>query len=210
MWYNQNKTIGENIMEIPQNLITLISIVATAFAAIVTPFISILISVINNRHDLKIKSLEKQHEILEYRKGTIIEFVEQNSELSSRLISKLENDNLNRYDIEKLYKLAFSSLLADRTQEIVSQVEIYLKSLHSTDKIEENRKALSNSIVDTFTYLSNEISKLTRTQYEIMEELREAVSAPPKPFGFRRKDKQDSTQSQKAKRYKKQDLYRSL
>lgn len=210
MWYNQNKTIGENIMEIPQNLITLISIVATAFAAIVTPFISILISVINNRHDLKIKSLEKQHEILEYRKGTIIEFVEQNSELSSRLISKLENDNLNRYDIEKLYKLAFSSLLADRTQEIVSQVEIYLKSLHSTDKIEENRKALSNSIIDTFTYLSNEISKLTRTQYEIMEELREAVSAPPKPFGFRRKDKQDSTQSQKAKRYKKQDLYRSL
>lgn len=197
-------------MEIPQNLITLISIVATAFAAIVTPFISILISVINNRHDLKIKSLEKQHEILEYRKGTIIEFVEQNSELSSRLISKLENDNLNRYDIEKLYKLAFSSLLADRTQEIVSQVEIYLKSLHSTDKIEENRKALSNSIIDTFTYLSNEISKLTRTQYEIMEELREAVSAPPKPFGFRRKDKQDSTQSQKAKRYKKQDLYRSL
>lgn len=197
-------------MEIPQNLITLISIVATAFAAIVTPFISILISVINNRHDLKIKSLEKQHEILEYRKGTIIEFVEQNSELSSRLISKLENDNLNRYDIEKLYRLAFSSLLADRTQEIVSQVEIYLKSLHSTDKIEENRKALSNSIIDTFTYLSNEISKLTRTQYEIMEELREAVSAPPKPFGFRRKDKQDSTQSQKAKRYKKQDLYRSL
>ncbi|MDU6797108.1 MAG: hypothetical protein E6433_10185 [Streptococcus agalactiae] len=197
-------------MQIPQNLITLISIVATAFAAIVTPFISILISVINNRHDLKIKSLEKQHEILEYRKGTIIEFVEQNSELSSRLISKLENDNLNRYDIEKLYKLAFSSLLADRTQEIVSQVEIYLKSLHSTDKIEENRKALSNSIIDTFTYLSNEISKLTRTQYEIMEELREAVSAPPKPFGFRRKDKQDSTQSQKAKRYKKQDLYRSL
>lgn len=197
-------------MEISQNLITLISIVATAFAAIVTPFISILISVINNRHDLKIKSLEKQHEIIEYRKGTIIEFVEQNSELSSRLISKLENDNLNRYDIEKLYKLAFSSLLADRTQEIVSQVEIYLKSLHSTDKIEENRKALSNSIIDTFTYLSNEISKLTRTQYEIMEELREAVSAPPKPFGFRRKDKQDSTQSQKAKRYKKQDLYRSL
>lgn len=197
-------------MEIPQNLITLISIVATAFAAIVTPFISILISVINNRHDLKIKSLEKQHEILEYRKGTIIEFVEQNSELSSRLISKLENDNLNRYDIEKLYKLAFSSLLADRTQEIVSQVEIYLKSLHSTDKIEENRKALSNSIIDTFTYLSNEISKLTRTQYEIMEELREAVSAPPKPFGFRRKNKQDSTQSQQVNRYKKQDLYRSL
>ena len=197
-------------MEIPQNLITLISIVATAFAAIVTPFISILISVINNRHDLKIKSLEKQHEILEYRKGTIIEFVEQNSELSSRLISKLENDNLNRYDIEKLYKLAFSSLLADRTQEIVYQVEIYLKSLHSTDKIEENRKALSNSIIDTFTYLSNEISKLTRTQYEIMEELREAVSAPPKPFGFRRKNKQDSTQSQQVNRYKKQDLYRSL
>lgn len=197
-------------MEISQNLITLISIVATAFAAIVTPFISILISVINNRHDLKIKSLEKQHEIIEYRKGTIIEFVEQNSELSSRLISKLENDNLNRYDIEKLYKLAFSSLLADRTQEIVSQVEIYLKSLHSTDKIEENRKALSNSIIDTFTYLSNEISKLTRTQYEIMEELREAVSAPPKPFGFRRKNKQDSTQSQQVNRYKKQDLYRSL
>lgn len=197
-------------MEIPQNLITLISIVATAFAAIITPFISILISVINNRHDLKIKSLEKQHEILEYRKGTIIEFVEQNSELSSRLISKLENDNLNRYDIEKLYRLAFSSLLADRTQEIVSQVEIYLKSLHSTDKIEENRKDLSNSIIDTFTYLSNEISKLTRTQYEIMEELREAVSAPPKPFGFRRKNKQDSTQSQQVNRYKKQDLYRSL
>ena len=197
-------------MEIPQNLITLISIVATAFAAIVTPFISILISVINNRHDLKIKSLEKQHEILEYRKGTIIEFVEQNSELSSRLISKLENDNLNRYDIEKLYRLAFSSLLADRTQEIVYQVEIYLKSLHSTDKNEENRKALSNSIIDTFTYLSNEISKLTRTQYEIMEELREAVSAPPKPFGFRRKNKQDSTQSQQVNRYKKQDLYRSL
>ena len=197
-------------MEIPQNLITLISIVATAFAAIITPFISILISVINNRHDLKIKSLEKQHEILEYRKGTIIEFVEQNSELSSRLISKLENDNLNRYDIEKLYRLAFSSLLADRTQEIVYQVEIYLKSLHSTDKNEENRKALSNSIIDTFTYLSNEISKLTRTQYEIMEELREAVSAPPKPFGFRRKNKQDSTQSQQVNRYKKQDLYRSL
>ena len=197
-------------MEIPQNLITLISIVATAFAAIITPFISILISVINNRHDLKIKSLEKQHEILEYRKGTIIEFVEQNSELSSRLISKLENDNLNRYDIEKLYRLAFSSLLADRTQEIVSQVEIYLKSLHSTDKIEKNRKDLSNSIIDTFTYLSNEISKLTRTQYEIMEELREAVSAPPKPFGFRRKNKQDSTQSQQVNRYKKQDLYRSL
>lgn len=197
-------------MEIPQNLITLISIVATAFAAIVTPFISILISVINNRHDLKIKSLEKQHEILEYRKGTIIEFVEQNSELSSRLISKLENDNLNRYDIEKLYRLTFSSLLADRTQEIVSQVEIYLKSLHSTDKNEENRKALSNSIIDTFTYLSNEISKLTRTQYEIMEELREAVSAPPKPFGFRRKNKQDSTQSQQVNRHKKQDLYRSL
>ena len=197
-------------MEIPQNLITLISIVATAFAAIVTPFISILISVINNRHDLKIKSLEKQHEILEYRKGTIIEFVEQNSELSSRLISKLENDNLNRYDIEKLYRLAFSSLLADRTQEIVYQVEIYLKSLHSTDKNEENRKALSNSIIDTFTYLSNEISKLTRTQYEIMEELREAVSAPPKPFGFRRKNKQDSTQSQQVNRYKKQDLYHSL
>ena len=60
-------------MEIPQNLITLISIVATAFAAIVTPFISILISVINNRHDLKIKSLEKQHEILEYKKDIIIE-----------------------------------------------------------------------------------------------------------------------------------------
>ena len=197
-------------MEIPQNLITLISIVATAFAAIVTPFISILISVINNRHDLKIKSLEKQHEILEYRKGTIIEFVEQNSELSSRLIAKLENDNLNRYDIEKLYRLAFSSLLADRTQEIVSQVEIYLKSLHSTDKIEENRKALSNSIIDTFTYLSNEISKLTRTQYEIMEELREAVSAPPKPFGSRRKNKQDSTQSQQVNRHKKQDLYRPL
>ena len=154
--------------------------------------------------------MEKQHEIIEYRKGTIIEFVEQNSELSSRLISKLENDNLNRYDIEKLYKLAFSSLLADRTQEIVSQVEIYLKSLHSTDKIEENRKALSNSIIDTFTYLSNEISKLTRTQYEIMEELREAVSAPPKPFGFRRKNKQDSTQSQQVNRRKKQDLYRSL
>ena len=197
-------------MQIPQNLITLISIVATAFAAIVTPFISILISVINNRHDLKIKSLEKQHEILEYRKGTIIEFVEQNSELSSRLISKLENDNLNRYDIEKLYRLAFSSLLADRTQEIVSQVEIYLKSLHSTDNLEKNRLALSNSIIDTFTYLSNEISKLTRTQYEIMEELREAVSAPPKPFGFRRKNKQDSTQSQQVNRRKKQDLYRSL
>lgn len=197
-------------MEIPQNLITLISIVATAFAAIVTPFISILISVINNRHDLKIKSLEKQHEILEYRKGTIIEFVERNSEISSRLIAKLENDDLNRYDIEKLYRLAFSSLLADRTQEIVSQVEIYLKSLHSTENLEKNRLALSNSIIDTFTYLSNEISKLTRTQYEIMEELREAVSAPPKPFGFRRKNKQDSMQSQQVNRYKKQDLYRSL
>ena len=197
-------------MEIPQNLITLISIVATAFAAIVTPFISILVSVINNRHNLKIKSLEKQHEILEYRKSTIIEFVERNSEISSRLIAKLENDDLNRYDIEKLYRLAFSSLLADRTQEIVSQVEIYLKSLHSTDNLEKNRLALSNSIIDTFTYLSNEISKLTRTQYEIMEELREAVSAPPKHFGFRRKNKQDSTQSQQVNRHKKQDLYRSL
>ena len=94
-------------MEIPQNLITLISILATAFAAIVTPFISILISVINNRHDLKIKSLEKQHEILEYRKGTIIEFVEQNSRLASTLISKLKDGDLNQYDIENLYKLAF-------------------------------------------------------------------------------------------------------
>lgn len=197
-------------MEIPQNLITLISIVATAFAAIVTPFISILISVINNRHDLKIKSLEKQHEILEYRKGTIIEFVEQNSRLASTLISKLKDGDLNQYDIEKLYKLAFSSLLASRTQIIITDIEEYLASLHSNDNIEENRRILSDSITDIFTYLSSEISKLTRTQYEIMEELRETVSAPPKLFGFRRKDKQDSTQSQKAKRYKKQDLYRSL
>ena len=197
-------------MEIPQNLITLISIVATAFAAIITPFISILISVINNRHDLKIKSLEKQHEILEYRKGTIIEFVEQNSRLASTLISKLKDVDLNQYDIEKLYKLAFSSLLASRTQIIITDIEGYLASLHSNDNIEENRRILSDSITDIFTYLSKEISKLTRTQYEIMEELREAVSAPPKPFGFRRKNKQDSTQSQQVNRYKKQDLYRSL
>ncbi|WP_081574878.1 hypothetical protein [Streptococcus pneumoniae] len=197
-------------MEIPQNLITLISIVATAFAAIVTPFISILISVINNRHDLKIKSLEKQHEILEYRKGTIIEFVEQNSRLASTLVSKLKDGDLNQYDIEKLYKLAFSSLLASRTQIIITDIEEYLASLHSDDNIEEHRRILSDSITDIFTYLSREISKLTRTQYEIMEELRETVSAPPKFFGFRRKDKQDSTQSQEANRYKKQDLYRSL
>ena len=197
-------------MEIPQNLITLISIVATAFAAIVTPFISILISVINNRHDLKIKSLEKQHEILEYRKGTIIEFVEQNSRLASTLISKLKDGDLNQYDIEKLYKLAFSSLLASRTQIIITDIEGYLASLHSNDNIEENRRILSDSITDIFTYLSKEISKLTRTQYEIMEELRETVSAPPKLFGFRRKDKQDSTQSQEANMRKKQDLYRSL
>ena len=197
-------------MEIPQNLITLISIVATAFAAIVTPFISILISVINNRHDLKIKSLEKQHEILEYRKGTIIEFVEQNSRLASTLISKLKDGDLNQYDIEKLYKLAFSSLLASRTQIIITDIEEYLASLHSNDNIEENRRILSDSITDIFTYLSSEISKLTRTQYEIMEELRETVSAPPKLFGFRRKDKQDSTQSQEANMRKKQDLYRSL
>lgn len=197
-------------MEIPQNLITLISIVATAFAAIVTPFISILISVINNRHDLKIKSLEKQHEILEYRKGTIIEFVEQNSRLASTLISKLKDGDLNQYDIEKLYKLAFSSLLASRTQIIITDIEGYLASLHSNDNIEENRRILSDSITDIFTYLSKEISKLTRTQYEIMEELRETVSAPPKLFGFRRKDKQDSTQSQEANKRKKQDLYQSL
>ena len=197
-------------MEIPQNLITLISIVATAFAAIITPFISILISVINNRHDLKIKSLEKQHEILEYRKGTIIEFVEQNSRLASTLISKLKDVDLNQYDIEKLYKLAFSSLLASRTQIIITDIEGYLASLHSNDNIEENRRILSDSITDIFTYLSKEISKLTRTQYEIMEELRETVSTPPKHFGFRRKDKQDSTQSQEANMRKKQDLYRSL
>lgn len=197
-------------MEIPQNLITLISIVATAFAAIVTPFISILISVINNRHDLKIKSLEKQHEILEYRKGTIIEFVEQNSRLASTLVSKLKDGDLNQYDIEKLYKLAFSSLLASRTQIIITEIEGYLTSLHSNDNIEEKRMTLSDSITDIFTYLSSEISKLTRTQYEIMEELRETVSAPPKLFGFRRKDKQDSTQSQEANMRKKQDLYRSL
>ena len=197
-------------MEIPQNLITLISIVATAFAAIVTPFISILISVINNRHDLKIKSLEKQHEILEYRKGTIIEFVEQNSRLASTLISKLKDGDLNQYDIEKLYKLAFSSLLASRTQIIITDIEEYLASLCSNDNIEENRMILSDSITNIFTYLSSEISKLTRTQYEIMEELRETVSAPPKPFGFRRKDKQDSTQSQEANMRKKQDLYQSL
>lgn len=197
-------------MEIPQNLITLISIVATAFAAIVTPFISILISVINNRHDLKIKSLEKQHEILEYRKGTIIEFVEQNSRLASTLISKLKDGDLNQYDIEKLYKLAFSSLLASRTQIIITDIEKYLASLHSNDNIEENRRILSDSITDIFTYLSSEISKLTRTQYEIMEELRETVSAPPKLFGFRRKNKQDSTQSQEENIRKKQDLYRSL
>jgi hypothetical protein len=197
-------------MEIPQNLITLISIVATAFAAIITPFISILISVINNRHDLKIKSLEKQHEILEYRKGTIIEFVEQNSRLASTLISKLKDVDLNQYDIEKLYKLAFSSLLASRTQIIITDIEGYLASLHSNDNIEENRRILSDSITDIFTYLSKEISKLTRTQYEIMEELRETVSTPPKLFGFRRKDKQDSTQSQEANMRKKQDLYRSL
>ena len=197
-------------MAIPQNLITLISIVATAFAAIVTPFISILISVINNRHDLKIKSLEKQHEILEYRKGTIIEFVEQNSRLASTLISKLKDGDLNQYDIEKLYKLAFSSLLASRTQIIITDIEGYLASLHSNDNIEENRRILSDSITDIFTYLSKEISKLTRTQYEIMEELRETVSTPPKLFGFRRKGKQDSTQSQEANMHKKQDLYRSL
>ena len=197
-------------MEIPQNLITLISIVATAFAAIITPFISILISVINNRHDLKIKSLEKQHEILEYRKGTIIEFVEQNSRLASTLISKLKDVDLNQYDIEKLNKLAFSSLLASRTQIIITDIEGYLASLHSNDNIEENRRILSDSITDIFTYLSKEISKLTRTQYEIMEELRETVSTPPKLFGFRRKDKQDSTQSQEANMRKKQDLYRSL
>lgn len=197
-------------MEIPQNLITLISIVATAFAAIVTPFISILISVINNRHDLKIKSLEKQHEILEYRKGTIIEFVEQNSRLASTLISKLKDGDLNQYDIEKLYKLAFSSLLASRTQIIITDIEEYLASLCSNDNIEENRMILSDSITNIFTYLSSEISKLTRTQYEIMEELRETVSAPPKLFGFRRKNKQDSTQSQEVNRRKKQDLYRSL
>ena len=197
-------------MEIPQNLITLISIVATAFAAIVTPFISILISVINNRHDLKIKSLEKQHEILEYRKGTIIEFVEQNSRLASTLISKLKDGDLNQYDIEKLYKLAFSSLLASRTQIIITDIEEYLVTLHSNDNIEENRRILSDSITDIFTYLSSEISKLTRTQYEIMEELRETVSAPPKLFGFRRKNKQDSTQSQEENIRKKQDLYRSL
>ena len=197
-------------MEISQNLITLISIVATAFAAIVTPFISILISVINNRHDLKIKSLEKQHEIIEYRKGTIIEFVEQNSRLASTLISKLKDGDLNQYDIEKLYKLAFSSLLASRTQIIITDIEEYLASLHSNDNIEENRRILSDSITDIFTYLSKEISKLTRTQYEIMEELRETVSAPPKLFLFRRKDKQDSTQSQEANKRKKQDLYQSL
>ena len=197
-------------MEIPQNLITLISIVATAFAAIVTPFISILISVINNRHDLKIKSLEKQHEILEYRKGTIIEFVEQNSRLASTLISKLKDVDLNHYDIDKLYQLAFSSLLASKTQGIITEIEGYLTSLHSNDNIEEKRMTLSDSITDIFTYLSSEISKLTRTQYEIMEELRETVSAPPKLFGFRRKDKQDSTQSQEANMRKKQDLYRSL
>ena len=197
-------------MEISQNLITLISIVATAFAAIITPFISILISVINNRHDLKIKSLEKQHEIIEYRKGTIIEFVEQNSRLASTLISKLRDGDLNQYDIEKLYKLAFSSLLASRTQIIITDIEGYLDSLHSNDNIEENRGILSDSITDIFTYLSKEISKLTRTQYEIMEELRETVSAPPKLFGFRRKDKQDSTQSQEANMRKKQDLYQSL
>ena len=197
-------------MEIPQNLITLISIVATAFAAIVTPFISILISVINNRHDLKIKSLEKQHEILEYRKGTIIEFVEQNSRLASTLLSKLKDGDLNHYDIDKLYQLAFSSLLASKTQGIITEIEGYLTSLHSNDNIEEKRMTLSDSITDIFTYLSSEISKLTRTQYEIMEELRETVSAPPKLFGFRRKDKQDSTQSQEENMRKKQDLYRSL
>lgn len=197
-------------MEIPQNLITLISIVATAFAAIVTPFISILISVINNRHDLKIKSLEKQHEILEYKKGIIIEFVEQNSRLASTLISKLKDGNLNHYDIDQLYQFAFSSLLASRTQIIITDIEKYLASLHSNDNIEENRRNLSSSITYIFTYLSSEISKLTRTQYEIMEELRETVSAPPKPFGFRRKDKQDSTQSQEANMRKKQDLYQSL
>ncbi len=197
-------------MEIPQNLITLISIVATAFAAIVTPFISILISVINNRHDLKIKSLEKQHEILEYRKGTIIEFVEQNSRLASTLISKLKDSDLNHYDIDKLYQLAFSSLLASKTQDIITEIEGYLASLHSSDNIEEKRMTLSDSITDIFTYLSSEISKLTRTQYEIMEELRETVSAPPKLFGFRRKNKQDSTQSQEENMRKKQDLYRSL
>ena len=197
-------------MEIPQNLITLISIVATAFAAIITPFISILISVINNRHDLKIKSLEKQHEILEYRKGTIIEFVEQNSRLASTLISKLKDGDLNQYDIEKLYKLVFSSLLASRTQIIITDIEEYLASLHSNDNIEESRRILSDSITDIFTYLSSEISKLIRTQYEIMEELRETVSAPPKLFGFRRKNKQDSTQSQEENMRKKQDLYRSL
>ena len=197
-------------MEIPQNLITLISIVATAFAAIVTPFISILISVINNRHDLKIKSLEKQHEILEYKKGIIIEFVEQNSRLASTLISKLKDGNLNHYDIDQLYQFAFSSLLASRTQIIITDIEKYLASLHSNDNIEENRRILSDSITVIFTYLSSEISKLTRTQYEIMEELRETVSTPPKLFGFRRKDKQDSTQSQEANMRKKQDLYQSL
>lgn len=197
-------------MEIPQNLITLISIVATAFAAIVTPFISILISVINNRHDLKIKSLEKQHEILEYKKDIIIEFVEQNSRLASTLISKLKDGDLNHYDIDQLYQLAFSSLLASRTQIIIADIEKYLASLYSNDNIEENRRILSDSITYIFTYLSSEISKLTRTQYEIMEELRETVSAPPKLFGFRRKDKQDSKQSQEVNRRKKQDLYRSL
>lgn len=101
-------------------------------------------------------------------------------------------------------------MLASRTQIIITDIEGYLASLHSNDNIEENRRILSDSITVIFTYLSNEISKLTRTQYKIMEELRETVSAPPKLFGFRRKDKQDSTQSQEANMRKKQDLYRSL
>lgn len=190
-------------MPISQNLVTVISILAPTIVAVVTPLITLRINTINKEYEIRVKSLEKQYDLFETKRQEMIAFINQHSELASKLIDKLEKDELDNADTMMIIQLGLVTSSHGDYSSIIDDLQSYQSALEEQSYgLNGLRNLLSSSIQDSFTGLATELATISRLQYEILEELRELKVSFLKSLCLRNKDLQKSQeQSKRRKEY---------
>lgn len=190
-------------MEISQNFITVISILAPTIVAIVTSLVTLRINTINKEYETRIKSLEKQYDLFETKRQEMIAFINQHSELASKLIDKLEKDELDNSDTTTIIQLGLVTSTHGEYNSIIDDLQCYQSALEEQSyELDGLRTLLSSSIQESFTGLATELATLSKIQYEILEELRESKVPFLKSLCLRNKDLQKSQeQSKRRKEY---------
>lgn len=190
-------------MPISQNLVTVISILAPTIVAVVTPLVTLRINTINKEYEIRVKSLEKQYDLFETKRQEMIAFIDQYSELASKLIDKLEKDELDNADTMMIIQLGLVTSSHGDYSSIIDDLQSYQSALEEQSYgLNGLRNLLSSSIQDSFTGLATELATISRLQYEILEELRELKVSFLKSLCLRNKDLQKSQeQSKRRKEY---------